>query len=83
MATRRKYYKEEVEPTKPLENELRISTRVEATKFVRRAMWLLLGTKGDENAKPFDSITISAIDNAIPKALIISEVIIRRVPDLY
>lgn len=46
-------------------------------------MWLLLGTKGDAEAKPFDTIIISAIDNAIPKALMIVEVLIRRVVDLY
>lgn len=30
-----------------------------------------------------DTTTLTALDNAIPKALIIAEVVRRRVPDLY
>lgn len=50
MATKRKYNRELVEQPKPEDWEIRINTRTEATKFVRRAIWLLKGAKGDEKA---------------------------------
>jgi len=82
MATRRKYTRETVDQPKPEDNVLRINVRTEATRFVRRAIWLLQGSKGDEKAEPFDSIYLTAIESAIPKALIIAEVVRRRVADL-
>jgi hypothetical protein len=49
MATRRKYTREVQEAPKPEENVLRINTRTEATRFVRRALWLLLGSTKEDN----------------------------------
>lgn len=62
---------------------IRIGNRTEANAYVRRAIWLLLGTKGDEEAKPFDTIEISAIDSAITRALIVADVVRRRVPGIH
>jgi hypothetical protein len=55
-----------------------------ASNFVRRAIWLLSGPTEDNKEKiTHDTIFLRAIDNAIPKAIIIAEVVRRRIPGLY
>jgi hypothetical protein len=51
--------------------------------FVKRALWLF--THKPENAeKPlYDTVNLTAVENAIPKAIIISEVVRRRIRGLY
>jgi hypothetical protein len=57
-----------------------------ASSFVRRAIWLLSPAGANDEKKDkqvYDTIFLRAIDSAIPKAIIISEVVRRRIAGLY
>lgn len=85
MATRRKYIRDVVDTEeKPAENVIRVSQRTMASNFVRRAIWLLSNPTEDNKEKTVhDTVYLRAIDNAIPKAIIIAEVVRRRIAGLY
>ena len=85
MATRRKYVRDVVvTEEKPAENVIRVSQRTMASNFVRRAIWLLSNPNEDNKEKTVhDTVILRAIDNAIPKAIIIAEVVRRRIAGLY
>lgn len=54
-----------------------------ANNFVRRAIWLLNNPTEENENKIHDTIFLRAIEGAIPKAIIIAEVVRRRVAGLY
>lgn len=83
MTTRRKYTRVTVEQARPEENVIRVTARATASTLVRRALWLFQGSRTDNQPPHYDTIIITAIENAIPKAVIISEVIRRRIADLH
>ena len=85
MATRRKYVRDVVvTEERPAENVIRVSQRTMASNFVRRAIWLLSNPTEDNKDKTIhDTVILRAIDNAIPKAIIVAEVVRRRIAGLY
>ncbi len=83
MATRRKYDRVVKEQAKAPENEIRVSMKTMNGGYVSRAIWLLSKNPEEPEKTLWDTVVLSAIEGAIPKAIIIAEVVRRRIPGLY
>ena len=72
------YKKIEKEKTKTEENEIRVTSKGQIKKYLGYALRVLTKTEGR-----FDELVIRATGNAIVKALILIEIVKRRVGDLH
>lgn len=61
-------------------NDIRVSTRAADGSYIRRALELF---NGAEKVEKQTTIYLRGIENAIPKVLIISEIVRRRIPGLH
>ncbi len=87
MATKAKYYKvnNKNENEKTEENEIRVSTGKSTSSYIIRAAVLLYGddSNKDQVTKKYDSVVLKGTGNAIPTALLASEIIRRKVRGLH